>query len=672
MAISRVNPWVYGLTLGLLFGLVVWLIGFSPWPLVIATLIAGALALAQFSNLRVGITGALLIALGGYAVLVRFFPHTTLALDVTGELALALAGAVAIFGLGRASRRRLAGELRFVVPSRAMAITAAVLLGVALLIAMAWLPWRTAVGEGPVWAMHNDATVQMIKARPIVNNGGVNTAIQRNSSPLTSALIAMSMVVGRSRLSPEVILQNDVTRAAQLWVLLIFATCILAALICWRATRGSANMPLRIVAAALVGVVPLTWYYAGFAISAGFYNSTLTLLILLAAWHIWLESDTISPVLAIGLLSIATVAMLATWAPVAVIPAALAGVKLCTALWRAGRQLPNLRPAGWLPLVLAALPIPLYALLVSLRDLGAETEAGDALAADGHIHQLPQTHVLWVLLLTALLVALTAVARPHPNYRYSDATSREPLATRRQPLATRREPLETRRQPLWGLVAIYLATALMMAFLFYQRWLGGRFLWGYYPIKAIWAVTSLLIVIGITTAIGFLSTRPIPQSAAVLGTLLSVAVAGMLLWQMPPANWRYVFTPFDIIRGAGSAAFPWRANTIFDANVAGEASMLVRYDERWDFVDTDRFANLWLLQLLSTDGDDPIRMFAYLLDPHDEHEVCQAITTWNRHVTVWSSDPGLAQRLAAICPGADFAVKLDQPPTWGPNPAYWP
>jgi hypothetical protein len=264
--------------------------------------------------------------------------------------------------------------------------------------------------------------------------------------------------------------------------------------------------------------------------------------------------------------------------------------------------------------------------------LGTETEAGAALAADGHIHQLPQTHVVWVLFIAALVVALAAISAGKWHL-------------------------------LWGLGAIYLMTAVMMAFLFSQRRAAGTFLWGYYPIKAIWAVTSLVIIIGITCAIGYLSSRRhIPTTASVLGAILTVAVAGLLMWQMPPANWRYIFTPLDIVRGSNSAAFPWRANAIFDADVNGQATMLVQFEDRWDL---DRFANVWLLQLLSIDGDDPIRTFAYLLDPTDDNQVCEAIRTWdspwNRRppsgtVTVVTSEPTLEQRLRGICPDADFNV----------------
>lgn len=653
-------PIFAGLGIATLAGIALWFAGLTPWVLIVMALAAVALALAQFTNTRVGISGALLIALGAYTVLIRFFPRTGLHLDISGGIVLALAALLSIFLLAQVARRR---PLAF--PNRTALIVSAVLLGCALLAAIWWIPWQTARGFGPVWAMYNDATVQMIKARPIVDLGGINTAVLRNSSPLTSALIAMAMVVGRSRVSPANMLQNDVTGAAQLWLLMAFATSVIAALITWFASAprankysgnrvidvesvndvilretvvesqdvaGKSSFAVRIFASALVGIIPLTWYYLGIALRWGFYNSTLALLILLCAWHIWLEARRIRAVIAVALLTLATLALLATWAPLAAIPAFLAIWVTVRGIRQGVRQ--GISPVrAVLPLLLALLPIGAYAFLVSLQDLINESDAGDALASEGGIQPIGVTHVLIALFISGLVVLMIAVA--------------------------------TRSwHTFWGLFVTYVATAFLMAFLIYQRVSMGRHYWGYYPIKAIWTVLCLVFIIAVAAAIGYVVNRPIGQGGRYIGVALAVAVVGLIMWQIEPPSWRYIFAPIDVVRGVNTADASWRANLVFATSTDDQASMVIRYDEH-TYVPgvgprrlTDEFANLWLLQLLSIHGSDPIRAFAYFLNPDDDHQVCAAIRTWEQHVTVYTTDLDLEASLLNLCPDADFSVVL--------------
>lgn len=660
LATHRPTFWLVGLCLAGVAGLITWLLGLTPWLLVAVALVAIALALAQWSNLRVGITGSLLATLGAYSVLVRFFPHLGLGLSLAGALSLglAIAGSVALL-FWRWFRGSSPG---LVLPNRRAGITAGMLLGAALVLVIGWISWQTARGNGPVWAMLGDSMGQMIKVRQIIANGGVNTAVAQNSSPLTSALMAMASIVGRPGTGPQGSIQNDVLRSAELWALMIFATGILAALITWRATAPPAQLVtdppaqlvtdppaqttdqaanqktqrgtrpvFRVLAAIIAGAVPMTWYFSGFALIFGFYNSTLTLLILLAAWHIWLESPGLNPVLTTALLSLATIAMLATWAPVALIPAGLAALVLVRTilLFRSAGAL-SLRQV--LPLVIAALPIPLYGLLVSLADFAYE---GGALAGDGGIMPVPGWHTFWVLVLVALVMGfITTLTREW--------------------------------YVLWGLGVVYTAGLIGLVFLVWKRISAGFPFppttpaeWGYYPIKMAWGLTSLLIVIGLISVVSYLVTKVESSQMLVLSLVLAVAATGALMMQIGP--WRLLFTPIDIIRSlpAGPAEAPWRANVVFDADVEDRATILVRYTGN---VDVDRFANSWLLQAFTTRSDDPMRPFAFWLDPHDDQQVCDAIYTWYRPVTVLTHDPSLEYHLRAACPDANFTVLLPLSP----------
>ena len=627
---ARGGYWLAGLGIAGAVGLLAWLLGWTPWLLVLATLVAVALAVAQFANIRVGITASILAVLGSYAVLIRLFHRFGLGFSLLGALFLTLVIVGALLVLIRQHR---SGWL--VLPRRNTALTAAALLLVALLVEAVWIPWQTARGYGPVWAMHGDALGQMLKIRQIFTSGGVNVAVDQNSSPLTSALMAMAAVVGRSGLGPQGNMAHDVVRFAELWALMIFATAILAALITWRATIKSNSLPLRIGAVIVAALLPMTWYFSGFALIFGFYNSTLTLLILLGAWHIWLESSRVNPVLTVGLLSLATIALLATWAPLALIPAGLAALVFILTLlrWRDAGTLAM--QSAW-PLIIAALPIPLYGFLVTLRDFAYE---GDALAGDGSIMPVPGWHTFWVLVVAALAVAFAAAA-------------------------TREWYL------LWGLGIVYFTGLAGLVFLVWQRVAAGFPFppnepreWGYYPIKMAWALTSFLLVIGLAAIFGALTRSVESVLVTSLKGLLAVAVVWALMMQIGP--WRLFFTPFDIIRAlpASPAEAPWRANLVFAVDEPERATILVRYAETPEFPDADRFANSWLLQAFTIINTDPMRGFASWLNTHDDDNVCDAILNWNRPVTVLTTDVELEQRLRAICPQADFTVSVAAP-TW--------
>ncbi|MCL1802000.1 MAG: hypothetical protein FWG25_11675, partial [Promicromonosporaceae bacterium] len=221
---------------------------------------------------------------------------------------------------------------------------------------------------------------------------------------------------------------------------------------------------------------------------------------------------------------------------------------------------------------------------------------------------------------------------------------------------------------------------------------------GYYPIKAAWTVTSLVIIIGLSEALGWVLDRPygyastatepatVPDlylesptthpargSAWVTGLSLaltaSLAFGFMLQYQYAPINLSNFFTPLEILRSTGPALGPERANVVFDVYRNEQATIVARFENQWNVIDritpgdgrTDRFANLWLLQVLSTDGADPIRPFAYFLNTYDAGEICAAVATWEQPVIVVTDDWELPYQLEAQCPLADLTVDLRLP-----------
>ena len=689
------RAWLIGLAVLAAAALVIWFLGLSAFPLVIVVAVALALVLTQFSSPLVGISGALLLLLGSYAVWIRLVYYFPVGLPVSGAVTLIAALVICLLLLARMADPWL--------PSRGATIAGAVVLGLALLATVVFIPWRSAQGAAPIWAMHNDATIQVMKAFPQIDDGGLNTAFRPNSSPLTSALLAMAAAVGRLRVANlDQLFENDILRAAEYWGLMIFTTMLLAGLIAWRATarpqadstgfavapanRGrTSRLIFRILAIACVTLLPLTWYFAGLALTFGFYNSTLALIILLAAWAIWREGPEAPPLLTAFLLGMGGVAMLATWAPIALIPAALAILTLYRAL-RLTLVAQNRR--SWLLLIGAALPIPLYGLFITVFDFMRE---GEALGAYGGIPAISLNHVFLVVLVTSLVVILRAL-----------------------------------RNGVWwnvlGVGLVIFSGLSAVAFLAFLNFMSGVSLWGYYPIKAAWTVTSLVIIIGLTEALGWVldrpygnrlmateaaivpalylensaqltdgstqpiedptlalenpvvsETTPVRGSAWVTGLSLaltaSLAFGFMLQYQYAPINLSNFFTPLEILRSTGPALGPERANVVFDVYRNEQATIVARFENQWNVIDritpgdgrTDRFANLWLLQVLSTDGADPIRPFAYFLNTYDAGEICAAVATWEQPVIVVTDDWELPYQLEAQCPLADLTVDLRLP-----------
>jgi len=671
--------WAIGLGVaGLLTG-IMWAIGASAFPLVLVALVAGGIGLAQFSNLRLGMLGALALLLGGYAILLHFTNIIPWGLAAIGGAALLLMVCAGMAALLRSGDP--------ILPSANAMAWGAVLLSLALVASVVFIPLRNAMGVGPVWAMHNDAVIQMIKARVQLNADGFDTSTALNSSPLTSALVAVAAAVGRLSIGdPNRFLENDVLRLAELWVLLVLATSALAAWIVWRMARpdreirrdlrirsiGSVLIPdadpvltvvepdlssnkfslaPTILAAFIGATLPLTWYFAGFAFAFGFLNSTLSFVILLLAWAIYLELPDGPPVLVAGMLSLATVAMLATWAPLALIPAALAILSLLRALWEiiavdsdadVGKQSYR-RYWSWLAWIFAALPVPLYGLFVTWPDF---QQQGEELAVEGGFLGQPIYHIMLVSGLA--LIGLIVYAIRTRSYAHT----------------------------LSGGLGVLVAGAAVLFVLTYLNRRVGLPGWGYYPFKAAWAVTSLLLVIGLGSLIGALlhtGFRCLVKTGGIaLITSITLGLMSQYTWQQ--LSIRNVFAPVEVLHSTGSAYGPWRANILFDAYRADSLTLLAVEDARWMVPDqivpgdgrADVFANFWLLQIIPGAGmphgeEEQMRTYAYTLDPRFPEQICAVLTRWGQPTNIQTVDPSLEPKLRAICPGAQFGVVVNNP-----------
>lgn len=604
--------WTVLTAAGLLLGLVLFVTGVTPWPAPAAVLVCLTLAIGQRTSWPFALAAAVIVELALIALIVRFTPSLGLGLVNGAAIVLGLLGAAALAAFCAVRQPRLLGvrALRVGIPLISIPVTLVAVVAV-----------RSRLSGDLEWAMRNDAVWNLVTTRLIVADGGLDAIAHPNASPLTPGLLAVAIAVGRGGIAAENLLAHDVGRVATFWLLMTLAAGLLAALIGARSVHGGTRIA-RLVGAALAALVPFSWFTFGFASQFGFYNATVTLVLLLATWLAWLETR-VAPVAGTAVLSLATVALLATWAPLAAIPFVLAAAAIVSRLSAELRTARGLRSI--LIIAATAAPIPLYALAVTLPDLLRE---GAALAVDGGIMPLQPVHVMVIGAVTVGVCVLNAVQRRQLHQ-------------------------------LNGVLLVCAAGIIAAGYLIGQRIAAGASTWGYYPAKFSWLLVSLLLVVLASALAGEMAgLRGRPFAAAGTAAVAIVVPASLMLLVPPDApRVASALTPVAIATNTGVAAGSPAARHLFDLAVPGERTIAAGYLTP----EQDRFLNSWLLQLESNTARDPIRAYAYALDPRNVPQVCDAARVWGGSVRIVTSSDATAASLSAACPDAYSSLDIRRP-----------
>jgi 4-amino-4-deoxy-L-arabinose transferase-like glycosyltransferase len=596
----------------LIVGLALLATGVTPWVAPVAVALCLTLAIGQRTSWPFALAAAVIVELALIALIVRFTPSMGIGLVAGATIVLGVVGLTGLIAFTLQPDPRVVGVrvLRIGLPI--------IVIPFALVIVVAVQGIATGELE---WAMHNDAVWNLVTTRIMVEDGGLDAISHPNASPLTPGLLAVAIAVGREGVPPSELLAHDVGRVAVFWLLAALGGALLAALVGARSVRGGTRAA-RITGAGIAALVPLSWFTFGFAAQYGFYNATVTMLLLLAAWLAWLEAR-VAPVAAAAVLSLAAVALLATWAPLAIAPFALA----CAALVSRLSALKGQRSGWWgyVVLILAVLPVPLYVVAVTLPDLRRD---GAALAVDGGIMPLGSTHVLVIAMVTLLVAVFGAI---HRNQGHQ----------------------------LNGVLVVLASGALGGAYLVAQRANAGAPLWGYYPAKFAWLLVSLLLVILAAAIAGEMASVRGRRLATAGIAAVAAAVPASLMLLVPPSSDRVVslLTPVAIATNKGVASGSPAAQNLFQLAEPGERTIVADYLGP----SHDRFINSWLLQLESTSAQDPIRTYSYFLDPQNPAQVCEAAAVWAGPVRIVTSVPAMADALGETCGGADVDIVVRDP-----------
>jgi len=590
----------------LVVGETLYISGITPWVLVIGVASLGVRVFSR-SMLDSGAIGATAITIFSIEALAPFISiGIPGGVNATNNAILLIAGVV-----GLLLNRDRGFNFRFAQLARIQWTPLGTLYG---FVSVLFLFSVVTGSRFMAWASNNDAVWTLVQAREIFDDNGIGQQSLPNPAPLTATLIASSLAPGRNNLVASEVLAHDITLAGQFWIIVIGVTALIVGHLVSESMVRS-RPTLRWFGVVGSGLLVFCWYFAGYATQFGFYNGSLAICVAVCAWAVWMSrpapTATHLPVLA-G----ATLAMLATWAPLAVIPAALACVELL------GKRKAILSsPGAILGAVSTVAVVTWYVVSVSLPSL---TESGSALTADGAMVKIEFVHFLVIAL--AVLGGIYAL-RSSPSSPHSGIVS--------------------------GYAALLVAAFVGLGFLTFRR-IGEDALWGYYPAKFAWLGSALFVVIGLQV-LGYLVDRqrqPTRQVWVAAGGTTFV-IGAMLLPGIPLA----------------SVAFAPLTNIINDErhgrnDVIAAVSMLESYGEKnmaigfFDSPDRELELNHWLLQVNAARLDDSfaIRWYAYQVDGSDASIACEAIRAWGDSVVVHTSNAESIKELDRECGDLNYRV----------------
>jgi hypothetical protein len=582
--------------------------GGSPAAHLLVSVASATLAL----RLRLGTTLALAVVLSGafalLAVSMRLWP--LLGAPLTTMLVLpALIGAASLAVLWR--RRTTALAL-----SRSHLALGAALAAVSALQVLA-VPVSRWLSDSPklAWLMRNDNAWNFVSTRFFVEDGGLDAP-------------------GRSSLGPSDLLAHDLLRASEAILLSVAGASVLAGLLVATGMPESRRWS-RAVLALVAAAVPWTWSLAGMVFSYGFWNSVPAAILLFSAWAAWSSSERL-PTVSSAVLAVIGTALLAAWAPLVLVPAAL-GVAVVAWRWRAHVGLRGAALLGWLaPLVVLAL----YLALVTADDRAA---ASGGLSADGGFpafgEHLPP--VFWLVPLAVVLLLSSWSAA---------------------------------RTDLVGVLVVGLAGAVGTYYLMEQRAGSPAGPWGYYPQKFAWTLSLLAPIVVLASVRGVLVKTGLARVQRATVVLGSALLAAVLLMQVPPFDPRPVSaigypiahrTPdyrLSSLLPTLGVVMPDRASAM---DPAAEALLEVEDADRKVVVSrwspdpgVNALINFWLLQLPVDKDDEAPREYAYYLDSNDPAALCSLVRDWGGGVEILTRSNSLAREMRKNCADEDFSVSV--------------
>ena len=612
--------WFYSLTLiGLAASAYLGVGGVSLVPVAIFSTALWMLVLWQRWNVLLSVSVTVLCSVWALSASQYLIASLRLNAVLYFELLWALLGLVAWLLL---LRRR--GQLRSTTWAAALVWLAPAIVGAGYLVlyALGAFGWGSV---GLTWAMSGDAPTMVTQARDIANLGG--NEIWNNAVPLPAALAAMAMIAGRDQSLVLPTLQHDVEAFALVWALAIAFTCWACGALVVAIMRRSArtNWELYIVGLGSA-LIPLTWFYSGYATYYGFFNSTIALCATLLTVIAFVAAKD-KPLVLLGTLFMATTLTFLTWSPLIFVPVGL-GIYVffrnLTTMWRA--------PAGeilfsvfGLVQILGFIAWQAIPLFFETQGSGGSSVPGSTILSltGAAIYFRPQ-YIAFIFAATLVTTVLAGWKR----YRYE----------------------------MWGFLVILLALALGFVYMVYGSG-DYSFPWLYYPSKFIWVSMQLIIPIALGTGLAWLLGL---VSASWLTAIALVVVAGGAFgFFKVTATWGHI---------NGGVETPTALHELFktkeifeidktpNRDVARQTFALESQDHLrilWQSGNPwEDNINFWLLKMwsISDHGSPRLGDFTYGVQERSLANLCQVLITVKSPVELVTSNPILEQQLSSSCP----------------------
>lgn len=586
------------------WGFSLWTANFSLWPIVILTAGLLVFVLAQYVGVLRSIPISFLLLLGSYSILIQFSARLFFELNqsVFALLTVVYFGLIAwLFFLPQYVTK----FVNLKQYSALIAVISVLMLSWVFMMASIFSPTTPAVS----WGMREDSVWNMISSRIIILDSGIDSSVHPHSSPLTAALFAAAMAFGRGEIGHEDLLLHDVQSSAAMWITWVMLGGIFSAMIVWNKIAK-----LNTVAAFLVMVfvvfIPLSWFVTGMSFQQGFSNVSLSISLLFAIWLVWSQRKKYEVLDFVGLI-FGAIALLSAWGPLAMMPLALIAYWVYLALKRREFYLFSLSQKIWVIALLGTLFS--FGLIVSVPNLLRE---GKYLSADGGMFYFNPLLAVAVIFLAVFL-----------SWRYSRSVASF--------------------VEFQGICLSAFTTGAVILFLVYKRRDLDE-LWGYYPAKMAWVFSAFLIILIVSYAFNEISkTAKATWVKIAFSGLISAGTLGLMLSFNTPGS----LAPSSALPLYGVLAHEGASNA--DSYVR-ETSRLASPENKYfvyEYVspEIDRLMNLWLLQLQSKDGSDPIRVHAYTFGEGMLYSACDIDELWGQGTYLITSNSINVNEINTLC-----------------------
>jgi hypothetical protein len=603
-------------------------LGGTPGPLLVVVLLNTTFGLAQVMRPASAVPAAVLVVLLTIAVMMQLFPllHVPLALgDVTVLCVLSLLPLTLLWI--RHSPLRLPDGDDVLVAASCLVVPAVALLGMVVVAVRS---------SGPklAWAMANDSTFNVMTARFVVDDGGVDLGRHFNVAPLTSELVALFMVPGRSSLAPADLMQHDVARATQVLLLLLAVMSVGGSLIVASAVP-TRHRHARAILAVCAGLVPWSWFVGGYSFQYGFWNAIVAGVVLVMSWLAWTQAPH-SPRVGSAVQACAATVLLTVWVPLVLVPAGF-GTVLVLRHWRTHLALRRWALALW------SVPVVLFLVFGYVLTRPTVATSTTALAFDGAFFAIAHSTPGVVALVTLAVVLLSSSLRGE------------------------------RWELLGGAVVVILGW-LGLHYLMGQRATSPTGEWGYYPQKFSWLMCVLAPYVVAAAVAGSLPLVRGGRAAAAAVVTAALAASAAVMAQIPPADSRppstegnpsprpapdyratSMFFPLSVARRHGASDFDDAARQMFAWSSPEDKILAARWFHDRSL---EGFTDFWLLQQPITTGYPAVRNYAYTLDSRSAVALCAVVDTWGGGVTLETRSSTLERQMRRACPTARFTVHL--------------